>query len=420
VGLAADAVGTMPTAEVPAPLRQLAKFTPAKRAKLAATPIAAALENDPVFRGRIAERLRAGLPDLAEALDAGTVPAAADPLDVAAAAYLLRPPGWAEIVNTAGDQAVKAAESQEAAEATATIERLEKELAALRSSARAELDAVRSELETVRKEADHLRRQIRGFQGTAKHAEKQAKQLRAELEMLQQGASEVESVTEKEARRLRARLLQVEGDLESSRRAAREGRNLEDARLRLLLDTVLGAAQGLRRELALPPSTLRPADTVDAVAPENTSVFDIPQRGDTPDDPVLLDQLLELPQAHLIVDGYNVTKTGYPTLPLVEQRKRLMMGLAGVAAQTGAEVTCVFDGADLAGPVLLAPPRGVRVRFSKAGQTADDLIRAMVRAEPPGRAVVVVSTDREVADGVRRAGARPVPSTMLLRRLTRG
>lgn len=42
-----------------------------------------------------------------------------------------------------------------------------------------------------------------------------------------------------------------------------------------------------------------------------------------------------------------------------------------------------------------------------------------MRAEPPGRPVVVVSTDREVADGIRKAGARPVPSTMLLRRLTR-
>jgi hypothetical protein len=31
-----------------------------------------------------------------------------------------------------------------------------------------------------------------------------------------------------------------------------------------------------------------------------------------------------------------------------------------------------------------------------------------------------VSSDREVADHARRAGARPAPSTLLLRRLTRG
>ena len=46
--------------------------------------------------------------------------------------------------------------------------------------------------------------------------------------------------------------------------------------------------------------------------------------------------------------------------------------------------------------------------FSKPGETADELIRRLVRAEPPGRPVVVVSSDREVADGVRRSGARPV------------
>lgn len=58
--------------------------------------------------------------------------------------------------------------------------------------------------------------------------------------------------------------------------------------------------------------------------------------------------------------------------------------------------------------------------FSSPGQIADDLIRQLVRAEPQGRAVAVVSSDREVAESVRRMGARPVPSMLLLRRLGRG
>jgi predicted RNA-binding protein with PIN domain len=189
--------------------------------------------------------------------------------------------------------------------------------------------------------------------------------------------------------------------------------------VRLLLDTVLDAAQGLRRELALPPASMRPADTVDAVEPGRMTPKDIASRALSETDPALLDQLLALPQAHLVVDGYNVTKTGYPTMPLEKQRLRLLGGLAVLAAQTGAEMTCVFDGAELAAPVLLAPPRGVRVLFSKPGQTADELIRQLVRAEPPGRPIVVVSTDREVADGVARAGARPVASALLLKRLSR-
>ncbi|MYU18977.1 RNA-binding protein, partial [Streptomyces sp. SID8361] len=216
-----------------------------------------------------------------------------------------------------------------------------------------------------------------------------------------------------------ARLGEAESALEASRRAVREGRSVEDMRLRLLLDTVLDAAQGLRRELALPPASMRPADTVDAVEPGKMTPKDIATRALSEMDPALLDQLLALPQAHLVVDGYNVTKTGYPTMPLEKQRLRLLGGLAVLAAQTGAEMTCVFDGAELAAPVLLAPPRGVRVLFSKPGVTADELIRQLVRAEPPGRPVVVVSTDREVADGVARAGARPVASALLLKRLAR-
>jgi predicted RNA-binding protein with PIN domain len=64
-------------------------------------------------------------------------------------------------------------------------------------------------------------------------------------------------------------------------------------------------------------------------------------------------------------------------------------------------------------------PRGVRVLFSKKSETADDLIRRLVRAEPAGRPVIVISADREVIDGVRRHGAYPLVSDALLRRLGR-
>ncbi|HZB28535.1 MAG TPA: NYN domain-containing protein [Streptosporangiaceae bacterium] len=134
-------------------------------------------------------------------------------------------------------------------------------------------------------------------------------------------------------------------------------------------------------------------------------------------DPTPLDKLLTLPQVHLIVDGYNVTKNtkmGYGELPLADQRNRLLSGLGGLASQTRAEITCVFDGAELDAPVALSAPRGVRVLFSPPGETADKLIERLVRTEPEGRAVVVVSSDREVAP---LAGARSVPSTLLLRRL---
>jgi predicted RNA-binding protein with PIN domain len=122
---------------------------------------------------------------------------------------------------------------------------------------------------------------------------------------------------------------------------------------------------------------------------------------------------------HLIVDGYNVSKTGYPELTLFDQRTRLVGALGVVAARTGAEITVVFDGAAVAsGPGR--QPRGVRVLFSDPGVSADDVIRELVASEPPGRPVVVASSDRAVADSVHRAGAHPLASSVLLDLLARG
>ena len=123
-------------------------------------------------------------------------------------------------------------------------------------------------------------------------------------------------------------------------------------RLRLLLDTVVDGAQGLRRELALPPVSdgARPADLVgEDLAGSGAAAADVRARALAEDEPGRLDQLLGLPQVHLVIDGYNVTKTGYGSLPLDGQRQRLLTRLGALAAQTGAEVTVVFDGAALDG-----------------------------------------------------------------------
>ncbi|NYV77849.1 NYN domain-containing protein, partial [Streptomyces sp. UH6] len=292
--------------------------------------------------------------------------------------------------------------------------------AAARDHVRTETERLRAELEAARKEAESLHRKLRSALSDVKRGEAAQRKLRGELDEVKAHAQAQVSAAESEGRRLKARLSETEAALEASRKAVREGRSIEDMRARLLLDTVLEAAQGLRRELALPPVSVWPAETVDAVEPGRMTPKDIAARALSEDDPAILDQLLALPQAHLVVDGYNVTKTGYPQMPLEQQRLRLLGQLSALAAQTGCEVTCVFDGAELAAPVLLAPPRGVRVLFSKPGITADELIRQLVRAEPSGRPVVVASTDREVADGVARAGARPVASAVLLKRFSRG
>ncbi|MFI9049688.1 NYN domain-containing protein [Streptomyces sp. NPDC053427] len=419
VALTAESFGALTVSELPPPLRQYARFTPTRRAKFAGNAMAAALESDAVFRQRIAGKLREAQPELASALEDGTPPAAADPLDVAAAAYVLRPEGWVKLVAAAGEEAQRARAERAGEEAERELARLREELSQARSEARADVDRARVDLEAARKENESLHRKLRSALSDVKRREAAVRKAEAALEAARSQAATEKTLADSELRRLKARVTEVEAALEAGRRAAREGRSVEDMRLRLLLDTVLDAAQGLRRELALPPASVHPADTVEAVAPGRMTPRDIAARALSEMDPALLDQLLALPQAHLVVDGYNVTKTGYPTMPLDKQRLRLLGGLAVLAAQTGAEMTCVFDGAELAAPVLLAPPRGVRVLFSKPGVTADELIRQLVRAEPPGRPVVVVSTDREVADGVAKAGARPVASALLLKRLAR-
>jgi predicted RNA-binding protein with PIN domain len=419
VGLAAETLAALPEDEVPAPLRAFRSWAPAHRAKRAATPLAAALERDVLFRQRTYARAAAAATGLADALRAGAAPSAADPVDVASLAYLGRHHDWVAQVETAAAALAEAAAVAAGDRAEQERVRLEAELAAARTAAEAEQAVLRRELAAVRAELAGVTKELRTEKGARRRAERSAAAAGEAAAQASDEAARSSAAAAEDVRRANARQAAAEAALAAARRAAREGRSLEDVRLRLLLDTVVEAASGLRRELALPPPDDRPADHVDAARPGD-EVSDEPGRALGSDDPALLDQLLALPQVHLIVDGYNVTKTGFPDLPLERQRTRLVNGLAALAARCGAEVTCCFDGATVAGRVPALSARGVRVLFSKPDEIADELIRRLVRAEPAGRPVVVVSSDREVADGIRRAGARPVEAAALVRRLDRG
>ncbi len=413
ITLAAAVLGRLPADEVPAPLRAAARFTPAKRARLAGTVLAAALASDPVFRLRAAEQVEQESPAAAEAARAGAVPAAADPVELGAAAYLLRPAGWTDLLaraRTALDEAAARARDRARDE---DLERLREELTTLRAGEREQAQRIRAAADAARAETEALRRQLREQTGQRRAAERARAAAEEALAEERRRAATEDSRVQAEVRRLRQRLAEAEDAVEAGRRAARDARQADEARLWLLLDTAAGAVQGLRRELALSPSEERPADAVAAATPRPD---ELAARGD---DPELLDRLLGLPRVHLVVDGYNVTKTGYGEIPLAAQRSRLITGLGALAARTGAEITCVFDGA--ARPPAMPPaPRGVRVLFSAPGEIADDVIRRLVAAEPAGRPVVVVSSDREVAADVARTGAYAVPAGLLLRRLDRG
>jgi predicted RNA-binding protein with PIN domain len=290
------------------------------------------------------------------------------------------------------------------------------ELETTRSAAELAVARADEEARSAREELVAVRRKARELGSRVGRAEEQQAAAEAAREALRR---ELEQERERHAaleRTLRDRLADAERALNEARQAQREGAKGDQLRLRLLLDAVVNAATGLRRELALPPAHGRPADAIEA---DYARTGRVELQGRTSDDPALLDALLAVPMTHVLVDGYNVTKTGYPALSLEAQRTRLLGGLGALAARTQAEVTVVFDGATGAVPVKLPAPRGVRLLFSRTGETADEVLRRLAQHEPRGRPVVVVSSDREVADGVREAGATAVPSLALLRLLDR-
>ncbi|WP_373689971.1 NYN domain-containing protein [Saccharopolyspora gregorii] len=409
--LAAEALDDVRPSDVPAPLRPVVRFAPAKRAKLGRGPLVAALRDSPVFRTAVVDWCRENRP---EGLD-GVHP---DPVVVAVAGVLLALPNtghYLELVAFRVEQGRLRGE-RDSAQARAQrlageVDRLQAELAEARRAGERAGDESGSE-------ADRLRKRLREQGVRLKEAKDDAQAARAELAEAHEriGSELAELRAQRDRERARAqeerdRAQRAAAETEVARQSAREARQGDEVRISLLLETMEGALGGLRRELRAVGHGPRPADVVQRVRPDSGETGRVA-------DAAALDRLLALPAVHLIVDGYNVTKTGYPDLPLADQRNRLAHQLAALAARTGAEVTVVFDGADVLS-VPTAGPRGVRVMFSPPGVIADDVIRELVVAEPQGRQLVVATSDRAVVTSVRRTGAYAVASAVLLERLNR-
>lgn len=409
--LAAEALGRMPRLDVPQQLRPVAKFAPAKRARLGATALLTTLQESLAFRTATLEWLREYRPDVLNPNDEDSVAAAT-------AALLLGESSASSRVRLVATNAAETALRAERDAAIARGQRLEAELARVQAQLRVALDAVERARHVQEDEVAKLRGRLRQQGVDVKQARVAAEQARAEVERANaRRDAELAALTaqlERERQRSateRARAERAAADAEVARQSAREAREADEVRLTLLIDTLEGAVGGLRRELSLGAGVRRPADQV-------RSARSAAGTGSQVRDAAALDRMLALPSVHLIVDGYNVTKTGYPELALADQRDRLVQQLGALASRTGAEVTVVFDGAGVLA-VPTAAVRGVRVLFSKRGVIADDVIRELVAAEPSGRPLVVATSDRAVADSTRAGGAHSVASAVLLARLGR-
>ncbi|MDT7650824.1 MAG: hypothetical protein QOI36_2230 [Pseudonocardiales bacterium] len=408
---AATAVGAMPAADVPVSLRRLARFTPAKRAKLGGPALTAELAASAAFRAAVVawwEEHRPG--ELTVAAD--------DALTAAAAAVLADDPYAAEVVaaaarrgETVGLRAERDAALSRVDKLTVELDRLRGELTEARAQARLAGEQRDAEYQQLRRRVSEQGAKLRAAVDGRVAAEQAAEELRRSAESDLAAARAERDRERGRAEVERRRADRAAAEVAAARQAAREARKADEVRLELLIETLGGAVKGLRRELALGGGGPRPADLIAGAQGARA--------GAAIDGLAGLDALLAVPSVHLIVDGYNVSKTGYPELPLADQRTRLVGQLAALAARMGVEITVVFDGAG----VVTAPhrgSRGVRVLFSDRGVLADDVIRDLAAAEPEGRPVLVATSDRAVVDSVRRCGAYSVPSAVLLGRLARG
>jgi predicted RNA-binding protein with PIN domain len=195
----------------------------------------------------------------------------------------------------------------------------------------------------------------------------------------------------------------------------------------LVADAAAGAER-LSASLAAAARLLVPAE------PPRTTAPPIPTTGGAPSErrePVRLrpgtvedgleaaEQLLRVPDALLLVDGYNVSHAIWWEQPISVQRDRLVGALTELQARVGIDVEVVFDGADVERMPASAPRSAVRVRFSPAGVEADDVILERVTSIPTRRPVVVASSDGRVRDGVRRHGANVLSARQLAEALRR-
>jgi predicted RNA-binding protein with PIN domain len=112
-----------------------------------------------------------------------------------------------------------------------------------------------------------------------------------------------------------------------------------------------------------------------------------------------------------LVDGNNVMaqRVGWHR-DKRKARRGLMDELARFAQRRRVRVSVVFDGAPEQHFADGSSYQSVRVFYAERGSNADERIKQMVDEARERRTLIVVTSDRELADYVRRCGAQVVRS----------
>ncbi|MFN2506446.1 MAG: NYN domain-containing protein [Acidimicrobiales bacterium] len=304
---------------------------------------------------------------------------------------------------------------QMASDAAAAAGRRAESLAAERDRAKASAAAAAAEVEALRRRVRQLEVQVGELQASAEVAAP------ADALGLEQETSPVAPPDREPS--VPAALLAVNADVgRALREAARAAARLAEA-LGAAADPLTGdggSPEDVRSPALVPVPEVRPArrrsGRPDAVGRQPVrlppAIFD--------DSTEAAEYLVRVSGVALVVDGYNVSLSGWPEVPLPDQRRRLVDALTELAARTGADVRVVFDGAEQIMPgVVPTTARAVKVQFSAPGVEADDEVLALVNELPPQRPVVVATSDRRVQQGAARAGANVISSRQLLAVLRR-
>ena len=115
---------------------------------------------------------------------------------------------------------------------------------------------------------------------------------------------------------------------------------------------------------------------------------------------------------HIIIDGYNLIRQSTALSNLDQQdimlgREALVDMLAAYRKIKHHRITVVFDGRN--SPVFSPQrnrQRGIAMRFSRSGESADEVIKRMANRDR--EKALVVSSDREVAASAASCGAATI------------
>lgn len=134
--------------------------------------------------------------------------------------------------------------------------------------------------------------------------------------------------------------------------------------------------------------------------------------GIAPDSPLALASLIAQKPRRFLLDGYNIGGEIHADGFASRSARDDVIHRAGTLARsTTADVLVIFDGPEDEGRSGFRSPGGVIVRFSH-GNTADDMIAALVASDPTG--TVVVTNDRDLRSRCTVDGCVPIWSTAFL------